>query len=226
MTKDQVRRWLEKNPNFFVQHPEVLLQGSERGQVIPMDLGELAYLRKERKYLQNQIQAMMDRARHNEEIHRAFHTTMIHMVAANDLDSLLQGIIRDLEVAFQLKRVTVSLVVARIGKRATALNHPSLTLVEEKTFKATFGSKNKPVIRIGQEGFNRQDFFGDHCEQIRSEILLPMGRSGLTGFTQPVGSLNLGAEKPTRFLPSHSTDLLQDLADILALCLQKILHRP
>lgn len=224
MTREQVRRWLERNPDFFQHHPEILLNGVEKGRVIPMELGELAYLRKERKHLHNQIQTILDRARQNEEIHRAFHTIMVQMISASDLEGLIRGVTGNLEVAFNLRRVTVTVCPARMGAvEVGPVLQERLLLLDEETMQGTFSQKSRAVIRIGQEGYNRQRFFGENCLHIRSEVLIPVGHAALPGFSGAIGSLNLGADKPSRFLPSQSTDLLQDLADILAICLLKMI---
>lgn len=228
---ERVRSWLEGHPDFFARHPELLPHALEAsGKVIRLEDGQLEHLRRQNDQVRLQLDAMLDRIQHNERIYHAFHAIQVEMVNAPGLDRLVRSTARHLEESFDITRVTVSLGHALLTTlKATPPpegEDPRLFVLEQSVLEKIMGTSGRTVIRIGLEGVERERYFADNSANIRSEALVPLMDPGSEGRSL-IGSLNLGGATPSRFLPSLSTDLLQNMATIFALCVKNLLlaHR-
>lgn len=232
LTEDAVLEWLQGQPEFFIRHPELLAANLEpEDTVIPMEVGELQWLRRQNKELRVNLAGMLERIRQNEEIYRIFHAIAITMIHAESLTELINGLAVRMEKAFAIDRVSVALgddpatpggkILAMLpgaglpGEMAEGLGQ-RLFFPGQGVLQEALGSSGQCIIRIGREGANRQLFFGSASDDIRSEALVPLLHDGSL-----IGSLNLGARVPSRFLPSHATDLVSNLAEVLTICLCK-----
>lgn len=231
MTEAEVVDWLAGHPEFFLRHPEMLaanLLDAEAPQVnniISLPEAELTQLRRKNQELREQLAGMLERIRRNEEIYQAFHRVQVAMIRAGDAEELIRVATGELEQAFAIRQVTVVLsdrfawpapgegawrvcgVPEGIRNRCWCLDHVILT--EE------LGTTGRCVVRVGLEGTRRESFFGEASPDIRSEALVPLFQDGAL-----IGSLNLGGRIPSRFLPGNATDLVENLAEVLAVCLR------
>lgn len=219
ITEDQVTEWLRRNPEFLARHGE-LLPPPPSTNVIALGAGRLDVLSRQNGDLREQLGRMEEVVRRNEEIYRAMHGVKLAMVATVDWVDLVTTVTEALERTFAIDRVTIAIQGDAPIWEGRVPTIPEvvvqrLFLLDRQRVVRTFGNKLRTVIRIGLEGqHDRALFFGDWSGSIRSEALVPL-RIG----QEVIGSLNLGSAAPTRFLPSQSTDLVRDLADILTLCL-------
>lgn len=227
----QVLAWLQKHPAFFASHPELLpaaIQAS--GKILSLEAGQLNKLRRQNDQLREKLDGILARIRRNEEIYRAFHAIQMQLIAAAPWPMVAIAT-RESEILFSIQRVTVSLSDRESALVRLFQQDPPPTDLENRVFVLphdtllqTLGEGHAPIIRIGLEGRSRHLYFGPTAPTIRSEALVPLHNpTGNTDQTpRLIGSLNLGGAAPNRFLPSDSTDLLQDLADILGLCLARL----
>ncbi|MBF0295837.1 MAG: DUF484 family protein [Magnetococcales bacterium] len=230
LTPEQVRHWLAANPRFFDLYPELLPAAiSASGKVLSLEAGQLNALRRRNDQLSQDLDAMLERIRRNEGIYTAFHDIQVQLMTASAPWEMLMAATWKPERLFDIHRATVT-----ISSRATELlalfatppnqeeARERLFPIEHKLLVETFRDSPRPVIRVGLEGKNRDLFFGTIAHEIRSEALVPLYSRPDAGANSLIGSLNLGGQTPNRFLPSDSTDLLRDLADILGLCLARL----
>ncbi|MBF0159225.1 MAG: DUF484 family protein [Magnetococcales bacterium] len=194
--------------------------------IVTLEQGRLAQLRRDNQQMREQMDQMLERIQHNDRIYHAFHDIQMHLLLVEEPIELIVTLTRDLEQMFQLYRVTVTLSDRPDGlamplAASVAALPDRLLVLEQALLSQIMTHPETTVIRIGREGENRRLFFGADSGRIRSEAIVPLRRMDET--RQLLGTLNLGSDMPTRFLPSYSTDLIQDLADVFTVCLMKIL---
>lgn len=223
MSDEEVAAWLRDNPAFFENHPELIPQ-HRPDNILPLDRGRLDQLSREKSSLKSHLQNLLAHARRNEEIYREFFTIQAKAIKAKNLAGVLKAVAEPLEANFGVDLVTVTLAdnppdskLRPPTKELPKKLRRRLSRVDYSVLAALFGPHPQVKIRIGQEGVNRALFFGENHTAIRSEALVPLLLDG-----RLTGSLNLGAANPARFLPSYSSDLLVDLAEVLTLCLKKV----
>jgi uncharacterized protein YigA (DUF484 family) len=230
VNEEQVYRWLKDHPDFFNNNPELLPAAiSASGKVLSLEAGQLNQLQKQNEKLKDRLEGILDRISRNDKIHQSYHALQIRLLTAETPQELLGIATESPEAVFSIGRITVALnraeekIVRPFQDLGDSLPKDRLFIIDEKELTTTLNTPPAPVIRVGLEGKNRTLFFGDHSTKIRSEALVPL-------FSHPnhqkearlIGSLNLGDGSPSRFLPSDSTELLQDLADVLGLCLSRL----
>jgi uncharacterized protein YigA (DUF484 family) len=227
----QVLAWLQQNPDFLPDHPELLPAVGEVGKVISLESGQLIHLRRQNDQLRDKLDTILNRLLRNEEIYRAFHAIQTQMILATAPWSVIAIATHEPENLFNIKRVTVSLSAQETSLVQLFHRSPPPESLEERLFvldhvllTQILGEGSAPVIRVGREGKNKQSYFGQYTASIRSEALVPLYAPADAQNPQRrlIGALNLGGEAPNRFLPSDATDLLQDLANVFSHCLIRI----
>ncbi|MBF0175988.1 MAG: DUF484 family protein [Magnetococcales bacterium] len=229
ITEYQVDRWLRENPDFFRTHADLLPAAiTASGRVLSLESGKLDHLQRQNEQIREQLDGMLERVRRNEEIYRTLHTIQVGLIGARTLFQLVKAATSALELAFDISRVTLALSDCAEGFGLTLENRPPeladrVFVVSQAVLNQMLGDGRSTIIRIGMEGGgNRHLFFGTHTPSIRSEALVPLSLT-TGGSRKLLGSLNLGGTIPSRFIPSYSTDLVQDLSEVIALCLKRML---
>ncbi|WP_158089502.1 DUF484 family protein [Magnetofaba australis] len=244
--EEVVRNWLLANPGFFRNNSDLLPEAIHAsGKVLNLEAGHLNQLRRENARIREDVEQMLERIRRNEAIHHTFHALQKRLIQSLDENCpgrLLQRAVEGLESSFGLRRVSVTLsdrsdglapggdlsaFVAEGEGFACRLN----TLPHEQLM-TTFSRGVEPVVRVGQEALDREAFFGQCAREVRSDVIIPLYADPLAAIecapgaplAEPIGSLNLGGSEPNRFLPSYSTDLVRDMADIFCLLLLRAME--
>ncbi|GAB0055905.1 hypothetical protein SIID45300_00204 [Candidatus Magnetaquicoccaceae bacterium FCR-1] len=233
LSSEQVRLWLTAHPEFLDTHPELLPSVSGgSGKVVTLEAGQLNVLRQKNEELSLKLDAMLEQIRRNERIHASFHRIQMRLVTAPNPRELLLIATGDPERLFDIHRATIAISNRHPGLwslcaplQADPDLDQRLFLVDHKQLADLLRDAPRPLIRVGQEGINREIFFGPASTQVRSEALIPLFTHLESGPEGLIGALNLGGATPNRFLPSDATDLLRDLADILGLCLARLANQ-
>lgn len=231
LNEEQVYNWLKNRPDFFNDNPDLLPAAiTASGKVLSLESGQLQHLQKQNEQLKDRLDGIIERINRNDEIHQTFHAIQIKMLTSETAQALIKVATEASEDLFSISRITVAIngaapdISSLFNTSEEDVLHERLFTIDEKEFTSTINNHPAPTIRVGLEGNNRHLFFGSHSNNIRSEALVPL-------FSNPdhrskdvrlIGSLNLGDGSPSRFLPSDSTDLLRDLADVLGLCLHRL----
>ncbi len=232
LSEEQVRGWLQQHGDFFSRHADLLPEAIHAsGQVLSLEAGQLNRLREQSRQIEGQLDGMLKRIQHNEEIYHAFHSVQMRFMRAQGYKARLLAACEAMEETFEISRVAITLaddaremLPGPLAGGLPAGLEDRLFLLDRTTLGALFAPEGLVVVRMGLERDRDGRYFGSHDEKLRSEALAPL-RLQVEGSEGPemrlVGSLNMGSEKPSRFLPSFSTDLVQNLADILTLNLMQ-----
>lgn len=184
----------------------------------------LALLQAENQRLRAQLDAMLNEARLNQEKMRRFDLLERKVIAAVSLAELVRTLLQDYRTLFELDVVTLALVdpqyeVSQILASQTQVCLPEDGLVyldSDQPLRALHPAAVRPLL--AEAGEAHAVLFETALPGLRSVALLPLVHHG-----RYIGSLNLGSRNAARFVPGNSTDFLERLAALVAVCLDSAL---
>lgn len=182
-------------------------------------------LQSQNHYLRQKLEDLLHEARQNETKMRQLDHFQHQLIACSSLPELLQLMLSGYKRAFGVEFVTLALVdpeyeATRIleGDPGRNLASDGLTLLPSPaTLEALYPLTRGPYLSTFCDA-THASLFNAPPGAIASVALLPLTRHG-----KLIGSLHLGSAHPERFLPGYGTNLLERLADILAICLENAL---
>ena len=174
----------------------------------------------ENQALRRQLQLLMDEARVNEKKWRRLDQLEKQLISTHTLSDLIQVILSDYKAASETDAVTLVLSdpdceirhILEIEKPGGA-ELPGLVLMDRldsEEFSPYLGSFDPAIDRA---------IFNPWPAECRSMVLLPLMRKNVL-----IGSLNLASCNAGRFARDSSTDFLERLANIFAICLENALN--
>jgi diguanylate cyclase (GGDEF)-like protein len=181
----------------------------------------VALLQAENRRLREQLDGLMAEARLNQDKLRRFDRLERRVIAASSLAELLQTLLVDYPALFELDCVTLALVDARyeaariLGEGGAAQPAQLLFLHDEQPLQQLYAAGARPLLGAPRAAL---DFLFEGQGAPASVALLPLVHRGAF-----IGSLNLGSRDATRFAAGSSTDFLERLAALAAVCLDSAL---
>jgi GGDEF domain-containing protein len=179
-------------------------------------------LQAENRRLREQLDALLAEARLNQDKLRRFDQLERKVIAAPSLAALVQTLLVDYPALFELDAVTLALVdpeyeVARVlGEGGGGLPAQLLLLSHEQPLQQLYADSVGP--RLGLPTAAQALLFESLPVSPASAALLPLVHRGAC-----IGSLNLCSRDPARFAAGSSTDFLERLAALVAVCLDSAL---
>lgn len=164
------------------------------------------------------VDDLVEKAVQNERILRRYQHYELQLLAADGLESLLDCLLSQSRQHFQLDVVTLWLLDPEETLRGLlAPDYRALAglrwLASAADLEAIF-----PAQRVRLASPVAPGFFPDR--PVRSAALLPLVRHG-----RLIGSLHFGSFTPHRFSADKSTDFIDHLGSIIALCLESAADR-
>ena len=203
MKAESVAEYLQKNPEFFNEHAEILtdlaIPHPHGGRTISLSERQMLLLRERVKDLEKKLYDWMEIARENEALQNKVHQYTLALFVARDLPALQEVVTRNLREIFAVPHAVIRIWT----------EHPPNT--EVMAFAEQHG---KPVC-AHQAVHDTRLWFGEHAEHLRSFAFLPL-RNG----SQSIGMLVLASEDAQRFYPEMGTVFLQRIAEIVSSALQ------
>ncbi len=180
----------------------------------------LAALQAENQRLRTQLDAMLREARLNQEKMRRFDELERRVIAAPSLAALIDTLLVDYKTLFDLDAVTLALLdpeyeVARILGPVEQTVDGLIFLDDEEPLQALYAGTARPQLAAYCD---HAFLFEEVSVPLACVALLPLLHHG-----RYIGSLNLGSRDPQRFVPGSSTDFLERLAALVAVCLDSAL---
>ncbi|MCC2617611.1 DUF484 family protein [Aestuariibacter halophilus] len=198
--------YLQANPDFFIQHPDILEQlqipHQQKGSVSLVEL-QSEQLRAKSRQLSIKLNQLIDIAKQNEAIYRVYADLNMRLLKCRYF-SEVTDVLRDAMIN-QLKLASVTL---RAFSGANALPEIQRKLFIEKRFKKEcffFG-------RLSQH--EKQLLFG--VQPAESAALMLLGDKG------ELGILAVGSRDPSHFNPDMDTLLISQLQQFLNILLPKL----
>lgn len=213
--EEAVSRYLEQNPEYFANHPEVL----ERLQIPHVQAGGAAslierqvfVLRENNHAISTQLQNLIAIARDNERLNERLHQFVLILIKSGSLAEVLENSSAALIHDFGLEHVVVCL-----SDPEAAIGLPESLAVGDDQFdelvaKAFGGSTKevKPIYGSQDETGLASYLFGDRLGEIGSYALIPLGANSVTGV------LALGSANPERFGQQLGKSFLTKFGELL-----------
>jgi diguanylate cyclase (GGDEF)-like protein len=183
----------------------------------------LAVLQAENQRLRTRLDAMLNEARLNQEKMRRFDLLERKVIGAASLAELIRTLLQDYRTLFELDTVSLVLVdpqheVAQIlASQAAGVPEDGLIFLDsDQALQALYAHAGRPILT--PNGPAHAFLFETEVPGLFSLALLPLVHHG-----RFIGSLNLGSKDRQRFLSGSSTDFLERLAALVAVCLDSAL---
>lgn len=208
ITAQDVCRFLEKQPDFFVDHPELLemLHVPHRtdGQAVSLVERQVKVLRANQAETRQRLAELIRNARDNEVLVGHVHRLALRLIAAGS--AATAGGPPDLEHLALLVEASMredfSVSPARLLAPAA---------VPESLRSTLLASGSPHCGRLREEDLRA--LFGEAAEGIASVALVPLGAGAVKGL------LVLGSTDTAHFHPGMATDFLARIAELIATAL-------
>jgi len=180
----------------------------------------------ENQRLKAHLERLTAEAEHNEFLLRQAQARQYELLTADSLPTLLRSLLHGIRDEYKLKAVTLVYDDVEQNMPELLLRHHT-TLDDYPGFQVVEGIENfSPLIRrlttpqLGEYSREHKPFFFAGRAGIMSVAILPLVRHG-----KLMGTLNFASDDPTRFTPALGTDILEQLALIVAFCLENVINR-
>jgi len=181
----------------------------------------LAVLQAENLRLREQLDTLLREARLNQDKLRRFDLLERKAIGAASLAALVQVLLAEYRTLFELDAVTLALVdpqyeAAQMLGQGEDLPAGVVLLPNEQPLQQLYAAGPRPLLTAPM-AVNDFLFEGLRCP-LATLALLPLVHRGAF-----IGSLNLGSRDAARFAAGTSTDFLERLAALVAVCLDSAL---
>lgn len=182
----------------------------------------VALLQAENQRLRQQLDGLLTEARLNQDKLRRFDRIERQVIAASSLAALLQTLVVDYPALFDLDTVTLTLVDAQheaariLGEGGARPPAQLLLLHSDQPLQQLYAGGARPWL--GTPTAAHDFLFEGQATPLAAVALLPLVHRGTF-----IGSLNLGSRDAARFAADSSTDFLERLAALVAVCLDNAL---
>ncbi|MDH5445133.1 MAG: DUF484 family protein [Gammaproteobacteria bacterium] len=218
--ESDVESFLQKHPDFFERHPELLRQlklPHESGQAVSLIEKQVAVLREQNTTLKTRLERLIENAKKNEKLSQQIYALNLSLLDADSLDSVIEIIEKRLSREFNADAVVIRLF--NTGHPAMAA-HPEILDWDEPALGAfeKIIAGRKPICGSLKPG-QLESLFNDDAGHIGSAALIPLVESDHS--TTCYGMLAIGSHDHLRFRSDMGTLFLKHMGDILARVLRR-----
>ncbi|MCP3662930.1 MAG: DUF484 family protein [Gammaproteobacteria bacterium] len=211
LNDNEVARYLEKNPDFLLNRPEILkvmeLEHQNEGAVSLIER-QVRTLRSEIEQYRVQLDELMTNARDNDILNDRLHKLTLRLMDAASFDEVVIALQDAMLDDFNADAVELHLFSTA---EKDPEHHPDLASVEPLLEAETPRCGQLPKEQV-------QFLFGPQAEYISSTAVIPLGKSD-----PRLGLLAIGSTDSHRFLPGMSTDYLSRLGKLITKALENVL---
>lgn len=212
-TADAVLDFLQANPDFLTQHPELL--PLQAGNVVNFQQAIVHKLRADKERSENRQRMMVDNARTNMTIQARMQAAILRVVEARTFEELIDII--NTEVSLMLQVDVANLIFEQAAVANNTAFPSNLTLLRPDTLNEILGDSDA-LLQANIDGDAR--VFGPTARLVKSQALLRLNIAD--GF--PDGILAFGSRDPLLFADTQGTDLVGFLADIVERMVRHFIH--
>ena len=216
----QVSDYLRKNPDFLLEHPELLnilappsrWENGDGGNIVDIQTSMLDRMRDESTNLKDAANLLISTTRSNMMIQTRTHAAIIAILGADNLERLVHVVCFDLPLLLDID--AVSLCMETRNDDIQNLNDINIRWIDTGTVNKVLGSTNE-FVQLIEYTTDNGAIFGEASDLVKSAAL---GRLQL-GYDTPDGLLALGSRNRGAFHSGQGTDLLIFLTRVLELTL-------
>ncbi len=167
-----------------------------------------------------ELAALLQRVKENEEILKKFHLLETKILAILNLKDFFENLLTEMITIFQVPYVWVTVIKgSKLAHMVNSMAHSDIVrqrmnFIDPAAFDACFSSRPLPLLVNTDLAPYREFFPGRKVYEVQSMALAPVYIDGET-----VGSLNQGDRTRTRFEAGMDTSLLEQLTIKISLCL-------
>ena len=211
MRAEEVAKFLRDHPEFFDEYTELLstihVPHPSGGHAIPLAERQVLTLREKNRALEAKLRELVQFGEDNDLIGDRVHRVTLAMLAAQDLESLLQSLHHHLSEDFRVPAVAL-----RLWSGRTLSNQPEFETVsqEARVFAETLTNpyfSDRPM-------FESAVWFAGAGE-LHSFVYVPLR------IDHPIGVLALASPDPARFTPDMGTLYLTRLGELISAALKR-----
>lgn len=216
ISSEDVSQYLLANPDFFVQHPDVLRDiqvPHVSGEAVSLVEKQLLLLRHQHTEAQDKFNELVEIARQNEELARRMHLLSLTLIDATEPKEIFSVLYKNLQQNFKVDHVTVKLFAELASSSNHLVEEFVGNAVSEKVLFDSIIQKRMPVsghIKHQQRTF----LFGESENDIASAVIVPLHGKGWGGV------LSIASTDLDRFTQTMGVELLANLGEILSLILK------
>ncbi|MCW8924770.1 MAG: DUF484 family protein [Xanthomonadales bacterium] len=206
--EDIVTKYLQQNPDFLEQEPELLKHlelSHASGPAISLIEKQVQYLRSENDTLEQRLNQLIQVAADNEKLMYRLHHLTLELMSMGDLPSFFDRLTEALMDEFKADILNITLFDHKVeAGPKTPMFHISSDDPEIQQFQDHL---DKGVSVCGRLNRNKRDYlFGSRAQWVQSTVLVPIGDDGM---------LAIGSSDPARFYPGMGTLFLDLLAQVV-----------
>lgn len=220
-TADQVTRYLRENPDFLLVQPQILTQLAPPPRwtgdtVVDFQRHMVDVLRGELAGLRDCASAVIETNRSNLGIQAQTHAAALSIVGAPDLDELVRVVAEDLPAVLGIETATLALEPLAALDDAIM---PMIAKLSAGDVDAILGRGRdvRLIANLTDDGL----LFADTEPAVHSAALVRLTLSD----PQVHGLMALGAQHEGFFRPGQGCDLVLFLAQMVEVCLQRLLPK-
>ena len=183
-------------------------------------------LLKENQLLREQLQVFLERAHQNQKIMSRHQSLDLKLIGSNSFRELVTNIFTTLAETSSLDFVTLTLIDHKNSLREVLVDlkldlteFPNLMFISNIRELGMFEKEfNKPLLGAYKVNIHAS-FFSTYQKKPGSVAIIPLVRN-----EKMIGCLNLGSADPLRFNLVMATDFIENLASIIAICLENVIN--
>ena len=218
ITADLVAEYLQNNPDFFNQHPEILTElqiPHQAGGAVSLVERQVAVLREQNRQTRKRLHELIEIARHNEELARRMHQLALTLMEADAPEDIFQTMYENLKKNFHADRAVVRLFAEPAYVDSFPIAEFSGKDVAGQSLFKSMIERRMPLS--GRMKRRQQKFlFGDDGDAIASSVMVPLHGNGWSGI------LGIGSFDAERFQSGMGVELLAGLGEILSFILKPL----
>jgi len=208
MHAQEVAQFLQDNPDFFEQNPELLEQLTvphvTGGQAISLTERQVSTLRDKLQQVQGKLVELVGFGEENDAISEKVHRMTIDLLISESFESVSQALYTHLIEDFAVPHVQL-----RIWNSILKRPLPEFCEASE-ALRIEAGELPRPYCGPVHNEEVRA-WFGDNADALQSWALIPLRRDA-----QVFGMLALGSEDAQRFFPEMGTLYVERIGDLVS----------
>lgn len=202
MKTTDVALYLQNNPQFFEEHPdlltEIMLPHPHGGRTVSLSERQLLALREKNKVLEKKLHEMLAFAQDNDALQNKVHQFVCSLFGLDTLPALTSTINHKLHDIF---------VIPHVALHVWKTQAPSAEIL-------AFTDQQTQPVCTHHAVHDTLSWFGENAAPLRSFAYLPLRVGGVS-----LGLLILASEDAQRFYPQMGTLFLQRIAEIVSCAL-------
>ncbi len=214
---EQVAEFLREYPDFFVQHPDVLLNievpHPHGGRTVSIPERQLIATRERVRLLESKLAELLKFGEENDALSDKVHVLTRKLIGAKDREQAIRTLYLDLLDTFQIPHVIVRLWNINVPHSNGGSAAPEFTA--SATELVQFAEAMTAPYVGAHPVYETNLWFGEHAPHLKSYAMVPLKTDKLFGI------LLLASENAERFYSGMGTMFLSRIGDVFAAALAR-----